>query len=108
MPCDQVTNPKKLFVIQFVDGLYFEIEFTDMLYKSSETQCSLAMKSTAQDNDKWVFGQQFIKKYYFVYDQTPSSEHGLEYIQIGYGLKNPENMIKQSEYDNINAINPLD
>ena len=100
MKCNQVKDPHKDFTIQFMQGLYFEVNFMDMLYSYGENQCALAFQSTGNADDYWVFGQQFIKKYYFVYDQTPYSEQGLEYIQIGYGVKNPKNVIKQTEYAN--------
>jgi len=40
-----------------------------------------------------------MKKYYFVYDMSPLEKEGQDYIQIAFGPKNPNNVIRDQAYN---------
>mmetsp|Transcript_3517 Transcript_3517/g.6013 ORF Transcript_3517/g.6013 Transcript_3517/m.6013 type:complete len:239 (-) Transcript_3517:405-1121(-) len=73
------------------------------LLKKAHEHCYVAIFSTTLETPNWYLGQSFLDKYYAVYDMTPYEEHGLNFIQVGLGLKNPYPMSAAQQYDSAFA-----
>ena len=61
--------------------------------------CYMAVfKSGINYSFTWMIGNQFMRKYYIVYDQTPYDEQGQDYIQIGFAEQNDLSVIGINHY----------
>ena len=88
--CSDVTEDWKDFEISIYDELVTSPNYTiheqDMLVEGStfgETNtCYLAIfpVDNPQIDSVWYVGNVFMKKYYMVYDMTPPTEYGYEYL----------------------------
>lgn len=50
-------------------------------------------------NDTWTFGNIFMNQYYFTFDMTPLTEQSENYLRVGIGRKNPEDVIGKGVID---------
>ena len=108
--CAHVTEQWQDFTIQIYDSINtspeFKIPEQDMLV-SGETfadevdTCYIGIFPNGNSKilQSWYVGNLFMKSYYMVYDLSTFDEHGEDYLQIGIGPKNPNNMLGKMQYD---------
>jgi len=53
----------------------------------------------AREGETVIIGNILMKKFYIVYDMSPSESDGKDYIQIAFGPKNPNNNIRAKQYN---------
>merc|ERR1711998_152620 len=71
-----------------------DVLVTGTAFGDSPNTCYLSIfKSKKADQTTWYLGNLFMTEYYVVYDATPKDERGENYIQMGLGRQNPEQLL---------------
>lgn len=62
-----------------------------------DTRCYMTLFSkSVEDSDlTWLLGNIVLADYYSVFDASPNTERGKDYVQVGLGLQNPETLIPE-------------
>ena len=92
-------------ILDDVDGNTFTADLhSEALYISgteiglSANECVISVFSSKFiPPSQWVLGTTFLQYYYTVYDMTPKVNN-FDYIQVGIGEINPEDLIGESQY----------
>ena len=117
-PCSEVTLPGSKIKFNLKDDSHtseFSLDDADLLVPGSmagttDDECFIGVYKNGVDKiqNNWYLGLLFMDKYYIVYDLTPYDNSKANYLQIGIGKKNPEQLMGKQQYDpNYNFYWPL-
>lgn len=106
--CDDVTDfhfPIQIEIYDEYQSLVLRTETKDMKISGEDfgdyaNTCYLPVFRSELDKPQtWFLGSQMVNRYYIVLDQTPKEEKGKEYIQVGFGIKDLNNIFMKQQYD---------
>ena len=86
-------------------GNRYSIPVSTSLYVNGEeidgnaNRCYLPVFKSTKNDIHWYFGNFFTSYFYMVFDQTPIEEFGKDYIQIGFGPRNPTPLVSEKSKD---------
>ena len=58
-----------------------------------ENVCYSPVFISDNDDKTWFLGNMFLNEYYTVFDMTPFSERGENYLQVGFAKQSKENLV---------------